>query len=293
LFHWIAQGNREAIEAVRNVPDGRLLTYFLEWLALGTWAGKPFKVPRQMRQPHVRTQVLSLFLPGPGPADRLVLQVLLTGLHDRQSTVRAAAAHLLGLLDNPDTEPELLATLRDGNPEVRIQGAKALGRLHLVSACPALVAALNAHDEALASQVRQALVQIGSPAVPDLLGAAHSPDPWVRWHALRALGALRDARCIPALVEALADSDHAVAWMAARDLAPMGSQVVTPVLELLVGAPGTPWLMETAGYVLRQQRHPPELAAVLQPVIRSLHEVDYRITAPMAAEHALEQLALN
>ncbi|HEU5200254.1 MAG TPA: HEAT repeat domain-containing protein [Ktedonobacterales bacterium] len=293
LFHWIAEGNREAIEAVRNVSDGRLLTCFLEWLALGTWAGKSFNVPKAMRQPHFRTQVLTLFLPGPGPAEELLLRVLLDGLRDRRPAVRAVAAHLLGLLDTPDAGPGLIAALRDENPEVRLQAAKALGGLHLVGACPALVAALQAHDEALAGQVRQALFQIGPPAVPAVLEAAHSPDPWVRWHALRALGDLRDARCISALVEALADSDHAVAWMAARALAPLGSRVVRPVLELLIRAPGTPWLMETAGYVLRQQRHPSRLAAILQPVIHSMHDVEYRITAPMAAEHALEELESN
>jgi HEAT repeat protein len=293
LFHWIAQGNREAIEAVRNCSDGRLLTYFLEWLALGSWAGKPFNVPKALRQPHFRRQVFTLFLPGPGPAEELVLHVLLNGLHDRRSPVRAVAAYLLGLFGSPDAGPDLIAALRDENPAVRAQAAQALGHLHLVGACPALVASLNTHDEALAGQVRQALLQFGSPAVPDLLEAAHSPDPWVRWHALRALGDLRDARCISALVEALADSDLAVAWMAARDLASMGSQGVKPVLELLIRAPGTPWLMETAGYVLRQQRKPPQLAAILQPVIASMHEVDYRITAPMAAERALEELESN
>ena len=293
LFHWIAEGNREAIEAVRTCSDDRLLAYFLEWLALGTWAGKPFKLPAELRRPHFRRQVLTLFLPGPGPAEGLTRQALLNGLHDRRPAVRAVAAYLLGLLDHPEAGPDLIVALRDENPEVRAQAAKALGCLHFVSACPALVAALNTHDEALAGQVRQALLQIGSSAVPGLLEAAHSPDPWVRWHALRALGDLRDARCIPALVEALADSDHAVAWMAARDLAPLGSRVVTPVLELLIRAQSTPWLMETAAYVLRQQRKPPQLAAILQPVIDSMHNVDYRITAPMAAERALEQLARN
>lgn len=291
LFHWIAEGNREAIEAVRSCPDGRLLTYLLEWLALGSWAGKSFNVPKEMRQPHFRTRVISLFLSGPGPAEGFARPVLLNGLRDRRPEIRATAAHLLDLLADPATAPDLIAALRDENSAVRVQAAKALGRLRLVSACPALVAALNARDEAVASQVRQALLQIGSHAAPPLLEAAHSHDPWVRWHALRALGDLHDARSLPALVEALADSDQAVAWMAARDLAPMGLPVVKPVLQLLINVPCTPWLMETAGYVLRQQRNPLHLATILQPVISSMHDVDYRITAPMAAEHALAQLA--
>src|SRR5579885_1257569 len=47
LFHWIEQDRPEAIEAVKNCRDRRLWELLLEWLALGTWAGRPFHVPPQ------------------------------------------------------------------------------------------------------------------------------------------------------------------------------------------------------------------------------------------------------
>lgn len=290
LFHWMSEESREAIEAGRSYPDERLFTYFLEWLALGTWAGKTFKLPAAMRQPHFRTQIRTLFLPGPSASDALAKQVLYNGLRDSRPEVRQEAVHLLGIRGEADAAPHLLPALNDAHPAVRVQAARALGRLRAASAVPALVSALRYHDEELASQVRQALMQIGPQTMPALLEGARSPDAWVRWHALRALGELNDLHALPALVEALADSDYAVAWMAARALAPMATQAVVPVLELLVKVPATAWLMETTAYVLHHQ-HNQQLKLVLAPVIRSTRDVDYRITVPMAAERALEQLA--
>jgi hypothetical protein len=290
LIQHIAEDNPEAIAAVACYPQGRLLGLFLEWLALGTWAGKSMRLPAEINLPHARTKVRTLFLPGPGAPQRVVKDVLCDGLRHPRSEVRETAAHLLGLLEDPSAEPDLIAALRDPSSAVCVQAAKALGRLRTPQAASALVNALSFHDEALASQARVALVQLGVSVEPLLMQAAHSPDAWVRWHALRALGEFHDARCMPALVEALADNDYAVAWMAARELAKMGMPVVEPILRLLLRVSATPQLMETAAYVLRAQRNP-QLKSVLEPVIRSMHDVDYRVAMPLEVGRALKSLA--
>jgi|GEM_PF-497577 len=290
LIQLLMEDNRDAFEAIVRYPEGRLLNLVLEWLALGTWAGKSMRLPVSINLSHARTKVRTLFLPGPGAPEGIVKDVLCNGLRHSRPEVRETAAHLLGILNNPQTEPDLIAALHDPSSAVCVQAAKALGRLHTPQVVSALVHALGKHDEALASQARVSLLQLGVSAEAPLLKAARSPDAWVRWHALRALGEFHDMRCMPALVEALADSDHAVAWMAARELATMGTPVVEPVMRLLLRAPATPWLMETAAYVLRAQ-HSPQLQGVLEPVIQSMHTVDYQITMLMAVERALMQLA--
>jgi hypothetical protein len=290
LLHWIGEGDWDAIDAVIMFPQGRLLTLLLEWLALGTWASKPFQVPKPMRQPSFRAKVHMLFLPGVGAPEELAREVLCAGLRDARPEVRETAAYLLGLQSYPPAAPDLIEALRDPAPGVRVQAAKALGRLCVPEAAPALVQTLSFHDDALASQARQALLQLGPPALPPLMAAARSPDAWVRWHALRALGELHDRRAVPVLVEALADNDHAVAWMAARKLAPFGTPAVEPVLRLLIKTPATPWLMETAAYVLRMQ-HDQQLKRLLRPVVRSMHSAGYRVEMPLAVQHALRQLA--
>lgn len=290
LLHWIGEDHPEAIDVIRQFPDRRLLELLLEWLARGTWAGKPLKVPRAMRQPHVRTQVRTLFLPGSGvPAD-VVKAVLIGGLHHPQAAVRETAAHLLGILGEPTTAADLADALHDQASAVRVQAAKALGRLRIPGMAAALVGALRYHDEALASQIHQALLELESAAVPALIQATASPDAWVRWHALRILGELHDARGLRPLVVGLADEDRAAAWMAAHALALMDAPVVEEVLHLLLRAPDTPQLMETAAYVLRTQSNK-QLKPILEPVIQSMHDVDYRVAMPLAVERALEQLA--
>jgi hypothetical protein len=292
LLHWVEEDNPEAIDAIKRSSDQRLLTLLLEWLALGTWAGKLFRVPVSMRQPHFRAQISALFLPGSGVPEGLVKTVLCDGLHHPQPAVRETAAHLLGVLADPTTADALAEALHDPVSVVRVQAAKALGRLHLPESAPALVGALRYHDEAQASQVCQALAQLGSPAVPALLKAARSSDAWVRWHVLRVLGDLHDLRGMPALVEALADEDYAVAWMAARELATMGTAPVEEVLRLLIRAPDTPQLMETAGYVLHAQTIA-QVKGILAPVLESMHHAEYRVAMPLAVQHALNQLAAS
>jgi hypothetical protein len=289
LLYRVSEDDSEVIATIKRFADRRLLDFFLEWLALGAWAGKPFQVPRAMRLPHFRTKVSDLFLPGSGAPEGLVKTVLVDGLHRPQLAVRATAAHLLGMLGDPLTAADLVDALHDPVSAVRVQAAKALGQLRIPAAAPALVEALTYHDEALASQIRQALLEIGPSALPALVEAAPSPDAWVRWHVVHALGDLHDLRGLHPLVEALADADYAVAWMAARALAAMGASVAPEVLRLLLRAPDTPRLMETAGYVLHQQTNP-QMKRVVAPVIQSMHEVGYRASMPLAVDAALEQL---
>lgn len=278
-----------ALQAAAQYPGPDLLERCLEWLALGTRAGKRVAFPAGISETAARAKIRQLFLPGPGRPNARGRQVLCAGLHHRRAQIRAKVAQLLGLRGEPATAADLEQALRDPNQQVRRQAAKALGRLHLSQAAPALVNALETHDEGLASQVRLALLELGSEAIPALLAHTHAPDPWVRWHVLRIVGEPHDVRGVPALVEELADRDHAVAWMAARSLPSPGIPAIAAILRLLFSAPATPWLMETAGYVLRRQQHP-QLQAVLEPVLHALHGTSYRITVPQEAARALEEI---
>src|SRR6476646_9579716 len=66
LMHWIMDNDPRAILAVASLDDDRLTQHFLEFLALGTWAGKPFTIPIAFRLAHFRTRLRTLFLPGAG-----------------------------------------------------------------------------------------------------------------------------------------------------------------------------------------------------------------------------------
>ena len=291
LLVWIMENDPRAIIAVSSLDDDRLAQNLLEFIALGTWAGKPFVVPVPLRSPLARTRLRTLFLPGAGIESVRAQRVAMGAARDKRPAVRETAIYILGLLESPVATPILLQALNDQVPSVRMQAVKALGRVGDPSAVPALLSTLRGADEQLGSQIFSALVRLGRAAVPALLDASKSNSTWMRWQAIRALGAIHDRRAMPVLVSALSDADHSVAWMGAKGLTQFGRLSLEPVLRLLVTAEMTPWLVETASYVLNSQlRYDPKLKPYLEPVLERMHALAFRVGTSHAAQQALAQL---
>jgi putative heme-binding domain-containing protein len=109
------------------------------------------------------------------------------GLGDKDASVRAAAAHVVGLI----RDAEALAVLRelvvdDAAPHVRREAATAIGRIRDAKSVPALLEALAAGgDRFLDHSIVYALIETGDPT-GTRKGLA-SPDPRVRRGALVAL----------------------------------------------------------------------------------------------------------
>ncbi len=291
LMVWIMENDPRAVIAVSSLDDDRLARNLLEFIAEGTWAGKPFVVPVLLRSALARTRLRTLFLPGAGIDSVRSLRVTMAAARDRRPAVRETAIYILGILENPTAARVLIEALNDPVPTVRMQAAKALGRVGDPAAVPPLLNALRGADEQVGSQIFSALVRLGRAAIPALLEASTSNSTWMRWQAIRALGGIRDRRALPALVGALSDSDHSVAWMGAKGLVQFGRLSVEPVLQLLMKAEMTPWLVETTSYVLNSQiQHNHKLKPYLEPVIQHMHGVAFRAGTPPAAQKALAQL---
>ena len=291
LLHWIMENDPRAVVAVSSLEDDRLAQNLLEFIAMGTWAGKPFVIPAPLRSQYTRTRLRTLFLPGAGIDSIRSLRVAMAAARDKRPAVRETAIYILGILESPVAAPVLIAALNDPLPSIRMQAAKALGRVRDPAAVPALLNALRGSDEQVGSQIFSALVRLNRAAVPALMEASASNTAWVRWQCMRALGAIHDRRALPVLVAALSDSDHSVAWMGAKSLVHFGRLGVEPVLRLLMKAEMSPWLAETASYVLNSQvQHNPKLKPYLDPVIKHMHGAAYRVGTPTAAQKALAQL---
>ncbi len=294
LMHWVMENDPRALEAVSSSRDARLVRHLLEFIALGTWAGKPFNVPPALRSPYARTRLHTLFVPPSGMDEELSEGVLLEALHDPRPAVRETAIHLLGIMGSRAAVPELIAVLHDPEPMLRQQAIKALGRTGSPDAVSALLHALPGSDEQQGSQIFLALVNLGHVAVPGLLEASQSSSSWIRWQSIRALGEIHDGRAFTRLVHGLTDVDHGVAWMSAKSLAPFGRECILPVLRLLTTADMTRWLAETASYVLsRQYSGHAELKPYLDPVIQELHCSAYKTGTGYTAMKALEQLTMS
>src|SRR5262249_10465665 len=125
-----------------------------------------------------------------GAPAAIVLPPLITALRHPDESIRACAAHHLGEL-GPEAEPAL----------------------------PALAEALDA-AEGKDLGLYRALARIGDPAVPVLVKAGRAATPRARLAAVIALGeaAPRAPAAVPALCEALKDSDEMVRRSAARAL---------------------------------------------------------------------------
>ncbi|HVB72830.1 MAG TPA: HEAT repeat domain-containing protein [Ktedonobacteraceae bacterium] len=291
LLLWIMQNDPRAVVAVSSLDDDRLAENLLGFIASGTWAGKSFVVPVPLRTAHARTRLRTLFLPGSGIEYERAERVLLAHIHDKQPAMRETVAHILGIIGSPSATPLLIEALDDTSLSVRLQAAKALGRVGDPAAVPALLSALRGADEQLGSQIFSSLVRLGSLAVPALIQRSKSSSAWLRWHCIRALGEIHDRRALPILVDALQDADHSVAWMGAKGLAQFGKESLKPLLELLMRAEMTPWLAETASYVLKSYaRRNAEAKPMLEPLAEGMRQTGFRIGTAVAAQKALEQL---
>lgn len=291
LLQLVMENDARAIEAISSLHDERLVQFLLEYIASGTWAGKVFIAPPSLRSPYTRTRLRTLFVPPSGIDLALSERVLLTALHDTSRSVRENAMYILGLVGSSTAVPSLIQALHDPLPSTRLQAVRALGYSGNPAAVPALLSALHGADEQLGNQIFIALVNLGYAAVPALIDASQSPSSWIRWHSIRALGEIHDNRGLPVLVRALGDADHGVAWMAAKALASFGVDCIEPVLQLLITTSITPWLRETAAYVLRRQcQNHSELKSYLDPLLQQLRHSFYRESAGYAALKVQEQL---
>jgi HEAT repeat protein len=144
-------------------------------------------------------------------------------LRSRRSQRRATAAHRLGDMGSPSAVPALLDLLdRDSDRDVRSACARSLGCLAAAEAVPSLVAALVGRRVPHA-QAAQALLAVGSPAVPELLALLESGEPQMRAWAAELVGLLGEASHGDALIHCLRDTSADVRIRAARALGRLGA----------------------------------------------------------------------
>src|SRR5579872_3715754 len=153
LLYWIMENDPRAIIAISSLEDDRLAQHLLYFIAVGTWADKPFVIPRPLRSPHARTRLRTLFLPGSGIDPIRSERVLLAAMNDKRPAVRETAVHILGIFGSPTATPKLIEALQDPISSVKMQAIKALGRVGDPEAVPALLNALPGADEQMGSQI--------------------------------------------------------------------------------------------------------------------------------------------
>jgi hypothetical protein len=123
--------------------------------------------------------------------------------------VRAEAARSLGRLRAVEAVRPLTDALGDEVEWVRVASAEALGRIRAPEVTPALLEKLS-DTRAVQRSARQALVDIGSSAVPALSAAVRHDDPRVRWQTAWVLRHVQGEAARVALASFESDDDWRV-----------------------------------------------------------------------------------
>lgn len=145
-----------------------------------------------------------------------------------------AAVEALGLIGDRGITPILMRFMEESkdNDEKRV-AAEALGRLKDPMAIPALIDGIKANSWQVHAPSRWALVQIGKPAVPDLVGLLSVEGGDAARLAAEALGEMKEPSAVKPLMTALKNSKSVPTRIAAADaLGQIGDPVVIkPLIE--------------------------------------------------------------
>jgi HEAT repeat protein len=120
----------------------------------------------------------------------------------------------------------LVPFLNDPAPDVRQCAALGLAIKPDESAVPPLIGALNDDDSMVGSLAANALVKIGSAAVPSLIEAVKQGTQSQRIHALRALAEIRDHRAIPIMMQVMQEDSALLQHWAKEGLERLGLDLV-------------------------------------------------------------------
>jgi HEAT repeat protein len=152
------------------------------------------------------------------------------------------------------------------------------------------ISQLSSKDGAEREQAREAVVQLGREAVPELLTVLDSDEPHVRWEAAKALEAIADPEAAAPLIVALGDEDSDVRWVAGQALIAIGQPVLRSLLKTLATADVPGGFYHGAHHVLHDLAlRSGELSHALKPVLAAFHNPEPRVSVPVAAESVLQQ----
>lgn len=147
---------------------------------------------------------------------------------------------------------ELLDQLQHANRSLRIQAARQLASYNDSTTLDALIAAIRAGDRLVSAAAVESLQEIGDSAIPALVEAIKDSDEQVRWHVAKALSTMANEEAVPALIPALQDKHYGVRWLAAEGLAHAGRATLIPLLRRLAEGEMTSWTRQGAWHILNK-----------------------------------------
>lgn len=149
---------------------------------------------------------------------------------------------------------------------------------------------LDNEDIKIRNQARQHLLSMGEKVVPDLIHQLKTDKERCRWEAAKLLGEIHDENALAALVEALVDDSINVHWAATEALIKFGRQAILPILEGITQHFDSMRFRQGAYHVLHMLERFHNLDPVVQNVLDALRSIEPSVSAPWAAERAIEKI---
>ena len=162
------------------------------------------------------------------------LSCLHEALRDSSATIRQNAARALGKLRSHQSTPYLLELLEDSDWRVRASAAETLGLIRDKISIEPLVLKIRDNVEKVQDQAANAIIGFGKQATIPLLNAlAREKDKFCQRALLKCLGAIRDPKAAPALIDYLRSSYFIVRQAAVAALVKFGPSVIQLLLPTL------------------------------------------------------------
>ncbi len=155
-----------------------------------------------------------------------------------------------------------------------------------------LIADLRSDNSKIRRRARNALMDIGEPAVAPLLEALGSRDELLRREAAKTLSQISSATAVPVWISTLEDQDCDLRWYATEGLIAAGDAGLVPLLRALEHQPDSVWFRAGAHRVLSHMLGG-DLVDILGPVLLALEDVEPALGARVAAFEALSRLGAS
>ncbi len=153
-----------------------------------------------------------------------------------------------------------------------------------------LINELGSKDGTQRERARGALVKIGKPAVPSLVGLLSAQEQHARWEACKALVSIKDSSAADPLVNALMDDSMEIRWLAAEALIALGRKALRSLFADLEVHFESVFLREGAHHVLHALERRDLLEKEGLAVLEALRRLEPEVSVAWVARKALDSL---
>ena len=153
---------------------------------------------------------------------------------------------------------------------------------------------LENKDGVVRQKAREALVELGKPAVSSLTQTLlNSRQDQVRWEAAKALGGINDTRSVPSLVQALEDNNSDVAWAAADALKTFRKAAWPPLLQALIKSKSESVALRKGAHHVLAGQSEDGFNDLLATLLKALESSSAPESSAVAAHEILKRMNAN